>query len=166
MVEKIVASQTTAANLLVSGAANTAVINGPNGSRLSGSEFTSTQTLQGSISMLFNEAPGRPTADNAVRTALIMALDIPQLSSVVTQGLSKEAGNSLTPSKSACDDSAAVSAIPKHDLAGAKKMLDDGGWVPGADGIRSKDGKQLAITAPYLTTTAGDAPATDLLVST
>jgi peptide/nickel transport system substrate-binding protein len=165
MVEKIVASQTTATNLLVSGEANTAVVNGPNGSRLSGPGYTSTQGLQGSISMLFNEAPGRPTADLAVRKALIMALDIPQLSSVVTQGLYKQPGVSLTPSKSACDDSAAASVIPKLDLDAAKKLLDDAGWVAGADGIRSKNGKQLALTAPYLTTTAGDAPATDLLAA-
>jgi peptide/nickel transport system substrate-binding protein len=166
IVHKIVSSQTTMTNLLVSKAANTAVINGPNGARLGSAGFATQQDLQGSIIMLFNEAPGRPTSDIAVRKALIMALDIPQLSSVVTQGLFTKAGYSLTPSRSACDDSAAVSAIPKHDVAAAKKLLDDAGWAVGSDGIRSKNGKKLTLTAPYQTTTAGDAPASDLLAAT
>ena len=29
----------------------------------------------------------------------------------------------------------------KQDMAGAKALLDKAGWVPGADGIRVKDGK-------------------------
>ncbi len=34
----------------------------------------------------------------------------------------------------------------KFDLDKAKALLDEAGWVAGADGIRSKDGKPLAIT--------------------
>jgi peptide/nickel transport system substrate-binding protein len=41
----------------------------------------------------------------------------------------------------------------KFDLARAKKLLDDAGWVPGRDGIRAKGGVRLAFTN---STTAGD----------
>jgi len=34
----------------------------------------------------------------------------------------------------------------KYDPALSKKLLDEAGWKPGADGIRQKDGKPLAIT--------------------
>lgn len=32
-----------------------------------------------------------------------------------------------------------------HDIAGANKLLDDAGWVRGADGIREKDGVRLSL---------------------
>lgn len=32
-----------------------------------------------------------------------------------------------------------------HDIAGANKLLDDAGWVRGADGIRAKDGVRLSL---------------------
>ena len=35
----------------------------------------------------------------------------------------------------------------KYDVEAAKKLLDDAGWVPGADGIREKNGKRLEFTA-------------------
>jgi len=163
VIQKIVTDPSTATNLLVSEEANTAVINGPNGERLKSGGFSTTQDLQGGIVMLFNEAEGRPTADPAVRKALIMGMDIAQLSKVVTQGLYDKPGVSMTPSTSACDDSAAVSAIPQTDVEGAKKVLDEAGWVAGADGTRAKDGKELAVTVPYPSSNPGAAPASDLL---
>jgi peptide/nickel transport system substrate-binding protein len=33
----------------------------------------------------------------------------------------------------------------KQDMAGAKKLLDEAGWKPGANGIREKDGKKLKL---------------------
>lgn len=35
---------------------------------------------------------------------------------------------------------------PDHDLAGARALLDDAGWVPGPDGVRAKDGRSLTLT--------------------
>ncbi len=32
-----------------------------------------------------------------------------------------------------------------QDMAGAKALLDEAGWVPGADGIREKDGMRLSV---------------------
>lgn len=45
--------------------------------------------------------------------------------------------------------------LPKHEysIGKAKKLLDDAGWAPGADGIRAKDGVKLAFTC---STTAGN----------
>ncbi|TME18041.1 MAG: peptide ABC transporter substrate-binding protein [Chloroflexi bacterium] len=41
----------------------------------------------------------------------------------------------------------------KRDVAAAKKLLDEDGWAPGADGIRAKNGKKLQWT---LSTTIGN----------
>ncbi|MFE7111283.1 ABC transporter substrate-binding protein [Streptomyces sp. NPDC057575] len=38
-----------------------------------------------------------------------------------------------------------------HDLAAAKKILDDAGWKPGKDGIRTRDGVRAAFPLWYLT---------------
>ncbi|BCH66479.1 peptide ABC transporter substrate-binding protein [Agrobacterium vitis] len=45
--------------------------------------------------------------------------------------------------------------LPKHeyDIAKAKKLLDDAGWVAGSDGIRAKGGVKLSFTC---STTAGN----------
>ncbi|OWU83707.1 peptide ABC transporter [Oceanicola sp. 22II-s10i] len=32
-----------------------------------------------------------------------------------------------------------------QDIEGAKKILDDAGWVPGSDGVREKDGMRLSV---------------------
>lgn len=39
-----------------------------------------------------------------------------------------------------------ISAITTFDRAKARQLLDDAGWKPAADGIRSKDGQRLALT--------------------
>ncbi|UXS05465.1 ABC transporter substrate-binding protein [Agrobacterium tumefaciens] len=47
------------------------------------------------------------------------------------------------------------SALLAYDPAKAEKLLDEAGWVKSADGIRTKDGKQLELTLhsnPYLAT--------------
>ncbi len=47
------------------------------------------------------------------------------------------------------------SALLAYDPAKAEKLLDEAGWVKGANGIRTKDGKELSLTLhsnPYLAT--------------
>jgi peptide/nickel transport system substrate-binding protein len=47
------------------------------------------------------------------------------------------------------------SALLAYDPTKAEKLLDEAGWVKGANGIRAKDGKELALTLhsnPYLAT--------------
>lgn len=41
--------------------------------------------------------------------------------------------------------STANEACKVQDIEGAKKLLDEAGWVPGADGVREKDGKRLSL---------------------
>ena len=38
-----------------------------------------------------------------------------------------------------------LSAQLSHDPARARDLLDEAGWVPGADGIRVKDGQRLSL---------------------
>lgn len=160
----IVSSETTAANELLSGSLNAAVINGPDRKRLTGSGFSTQQAVNGGIDLLFNENKSRVTSDPDVRKALTMTIDRPQVSSVVTEGLTSAAGASVSPATPlACDDSAAASSIPAYNPTAAAQLLTSDGWLPGAGGIRTKNGVKLAVTAPYLNTAAGNAPAMDLI---
>jgi len=160
----IISSETTAANELLSGSLNAAVINGPDRKRLTGSGFSTQQAINGGIDLLFNENKSRVTSDPDVRKALTMTIDRPQVSSVVTEGLTSAAGTSVSPATPlACDDSAAASSIPAYNPAAAAQLLTSDGWVPGAGGTRAKNGVKLAVTVPYLNTAGGNAPAMDLI---
>ena len=96
VVINIVSSETTAANELLSGSLNAAVINGPDRKRLTGSGYSTQQAINGGIDLLFNENKSRVTSDPDVRKALTMTMNRPQISSVVTEGLTGAARASLS----------------------------------------------------------------------
>ena len=52
-----------------------------------------------------------------------------------------------TPAYSVCDKMPWYNseAQVSYDPDGAKQLLEDAGWVPGADGIREKDGTPLHV---------------------
>lgn len=166
VVLKIVADETTAANLMVAGQVNAAVINGQDRARLAAAGTTSKTYTSGGVVMSFNEADGRITSDKNVRLALTMAVDRAQVATTVTQGLIKTAGTSVSAADpQVCDDSSAAKAVPKFNLTAAKKLLDTDGWVVGSDGIRTKDGKPLSLVTGYSTATPGAAAAVELIAS-
>ena len=88
--------------------------------------------------------------DLAVRQALYHALDKQTIIDSLYYGLPKPT-ESYTPQQSFYYNP----DLPKHeyDPEKAKALLDEAGWVPGADGIRAKDGVRLAFTN---STTAGN----------
>lgn len=164
IVMKIVSSETTAANLLTTGELNAAAIAGTDRQRLMSAEMKQNTYTSGGAMLVFNQQDGRPTKDPSVRKAIVMALNRDQIASVLTQGLSEKASSSVAPaSPQSCVDTDAASAIPTTDVEAAKKLLDEAGWKPGADGIREKDGKKLELVAPLLSTYAGNQPAAELM---
>ncbi len=86
---RVIPNETTAANLLVSGDINAAQIVGPDAARLTDLQATSSQLVLGEG--WFNQAPDRVTADLAVRTALVQALDLDALANVASSGTGKRA---------------------------------------------------------------------------
>ena len=80
--------------------------------------------------------------DINVRKALSMAIDRQALVDVGYGAAGKPACNVIpAPDIYASGNMDCVA----QDMAGAKALLDAAGWVPGADGIREKDGKKLHI---------------------
>jgi peptide/nickel transport system substrate-binding protein len=81
-------------------------------------------------------------SDIKVRQALSMAIDRSILVEVGYGAGGNPTCNVIpAPAAWASDNSGCIA----QDLEGAKKLLDEAGWVAGADGIREKDGKKLHI---------------------
>ncbi len=65
---QIIDSESTAANLILSGELNAAVVNGQDRQRLA--DFEQSPNVSGGVVMSFSEAEGRVTSDEAARIAL------------------------------------------------------------------------------------------------
>ena len=84
------------------------------------------------------------TANIAVRRAINIGIDREEMITNVLGGYG-------TPAYSVCDKMPWYNseAQVSYDPDGAKQLLEDAGWVPGADGIREKDGVRAAFTVMY-----------------
>jgi peptide/nickel transport system substrate-binding protein len=152
VVLKVVANETTAANLLISGQVNIAAIAGPDKQRLEAQQLFTRSAGTPLGELWFNQKAGLPTADIAVRRALTQALDLAQLGKVITGGTGKPSTSFVVPGTGPCNDDTITGNLPGHDLDAAKAALDAAGWKAGAGGIREKGGTKLALAFYYLTT--------------
>ena len=84
-----------------------------------------------------------PTNDPAVRRALHHAINKDAVVRVVFHGQSQAAGSLIQPPTPGY--APVARELFPYDRARARRILDDAGWKPGADGIRVKDGKRLEI---------------------
>ncbi|MEW2005656.1 ABC transporter family substrate-binding protein [Microbacterium sp. NPDC079208] len=89
--------------------------------------------------------------DIDVRKAFFLGVNVDQQKQIAWNGLGYEepvAGSlNLYSFQDGYKDSFAEAGL-KHDVEGAKKLLDDAGWTEGEDGIREKDGEKLSVTFP------------------
>ncbi len=146
IVFRVMESNTTAANALVTGDLDIGSVLGqdldrvaanPDLFRLDGINF-------GSFFMLFNQAKGRPSADPVVRRALAMAVNREDYLKAQFFGQGKVASSYIAP-QVPCFASKAEELIPKYDPKAAQKLLLDNGWTLGSDSKLTKDGKQLKL---------------------
>lgn len=160
---KIVPSASTQANLLLSGSINAASVSTADQKRLKAKKLFSAGYVTPLGEMFFNQGAGHVTEDTDVRKALTTALDLAQLRSVYTAG-GGTAPKTFTPGNPApCPGDSISAALPSASASDAGKLLDAAGWKPGPDGIRTKAGKELAITLQYSTDLVpGAQPAAEL----
>jgi peptide/nickel transport system substrate-binding protein len=152
VVFKIVASETTAANLLLSRQINAVQLAGPDRQRLTAAKTFKRDVVAPLGELWFNEKAGFPGADEAVRRALTQALDLGQLGQVVTGGTGRPSTGLVAPGMGPCGQQPIGSSLPAHDVNAARSALDAAGWRAGADGMRAKDGQKLTIAFYYPTT--------------
>lgn len=149
VVYRIVQNETTAVNLLLSGQLDAAGAAGADRKRLEGRGYETSTDLGGPDEVWFNQRPGHPGRDLAVRKALTMALDLDQLTKVVSEGNGLRASSLAVLEPRPCRIETVPGTLPAHDPAAAKTALDQAGWAPGGDGIRQKGGRRLAVTLLY-----------------
>ncbi|SFI62340.1 peptide/nickel transport system substrate-binding protein [Amycolatopsis sacchari] len=150
VVLRVVANETTAANLLVSKEVNAAQILGQDRQRLKASGLSEKDMESPFGELWFNQKAGLPGADENVRRALTQALDLTQLGQVLTGGTGKPTTSLVAPGLGPCNGNT-IGPLPAHDVAAAKAALDAAGWVAGPDGVRVKNGQRLALTFYYPT---------------
>jgi peptide/nickel transport system substrate-binding protein len=90
--------------------------------------------------------------DPAVRTALVPAINRQELVDTVLGPDFRTATSTLASATPGYVELADVTYDPEK----AKSLLDDAGWVPGADGIREKDGQRLSFEVMYSAVFAGN----------
>ncbi|MBV8368818.1 MAG: peptide ABC transporter substrate-binding protein [Candidatus Eremiobacteraeota bacterium] len=80
--------------------------------------------------------------DVRVRRALTYAIDRKSMLAKIRHGLGELSDTFLDPTLFPGDQNPSIMKYP-YDPAKAKALLDEAGWKPGADGIRTKNGQRL-----------------------
>jgi peptide/nickel transport system substrate-binding protein len=104
------------------------------------------------VALQLDPARNKLFLDARVRQALMLALDRTQLAQSVWEGEARVADGTIPPASWAFAES---KTIYRLNLDEARRLLDEAGWLPGDDGIRSKSGNRLSFTL----LTNGDDPA-------
>lgn len=141
IVVSVVPQESTAANLLLTGGVNIATVSGPDRARLTGRGLAEAEVPTVVGLTFFNERPGRPLSDPALRRALVGALDREGLANVAMGGKGTPASH-LTARDSVCHADVAAANLPSGDPVAA---LDAAGWTKDAGGRLAKDGRQLRL---------------------
>jgi len=149
VVVRVIPNMTTTSNLLLSGEINAGAVIGQDLQRLRAARLFHADVVQPIGELFFNQAAGRPTADQSIRKALVQAVDLPQAEKVLTRDGSAPIKSMVTGTPLPCTGDSVPGKVPGLDVAAAKAALDAAGWKPGPDGIRVKDGKRLTMTAIY-----------------
>jgi peptide/nickel transport system substrate-binding protein len=100
--------------------------------------------LPGMPQMNYMNTALAPTDDLSVRQAIIYATDKAGIIESVYFGMVEPAYGPL--SRAFPEYDAGIESLYSYDPEKAKQLLDAAGWVPGADGVRVKDGQRLAVS--------------------
>lgn len=106
-----------------------------------------------STRMLLLNTGSKNLSDVNVRRALSYAIDKESIAQGIFGGIEKPADTIFAPNVP--NTNVDVEKFP-YDLDKAAKLLEDAGWILGADGIREKDGEKLNIYFPYIASKIAD----------
>ena len=96
----------------------------------------------------------------AVRRAILAAIDRQQIVDTVFPTGSKPATSVLAHTTPLYAD---LSPTVAFDAAKARSLLDSAGWVPGADGIRARNGTRLSFAITWFANAATNQPTLELI---
>ena len=147
LVMKVVNDDTTAANLLTTGGLDVADINGPDVARLIAdrSLIHKESHSYSTYPMIFQQTPGHPLVDKALREAVSMAVDPNAWNQAAYNGYGTISTSWLAPDGQ-CFDSATKNLVAPYDLNKAKSVLQRSGYTAGSDGkLRDKSGNVVSL---------------------
>ncbi|GAA1860106.1 ABC transporter substrate-binding protein [Pseudonocardia ailaonensis] len=101
-----------------------------------------TNNSEGVPSSIFPNLTRAPMTDPAVRDALQIGIDREEILAGAFNKFTPQVTSALTPGVPGYVD---LSSKLKYDPDRAARILDDAGWVMGADGVRAKDGQRLKV---------------------
>ncbi|MDQ6526927.1 ABC transporter substrate-binding protein [Nocardioides sp. LHD-245] len=165
VVFKVVSSESTATNLILSGQANAASFLGRDGDRLEKQGIDAVETQSAYAHQWYNQAPGRVGSDPVVRTALTQALDLTELQRVITSGRGSTPTALAVYDTGVCDGNTVKGNLPGSDPAAAADALTAAGWAKNDDGVLTKDGMKLSLTFVYSSQGPGQTAAAELVVA-
>ncbi|WP_433404637.1 ABC transporter substrate-binding protein [Streptomyces sp. CA-146814] len=149
VVLKVVGSESTTANLLLSHQLNGAQLAGPDRARVSNLPgVTTIVQANGTQEFFFHQGKGHPGSDPAVRKALLQAADMDSLGAIATGGTGRTP-TGLVMDPKPCPGDTVTGHLPVYDPVEAKTTLYAAGWRRGSDGIWAKEGKRLTIRMIY-----------------
>ncbi|MQS17009.1 ABC transporter substrate-binding protein [Streptomyces kaniharaensis] len=149
IVISVVPQASTAANLLLTGGVDIATVSGPDRARLTGHGLAATDVPTVVGLTFFNQRPGRPLGDPALRRAMVAALDRQGLANVAVGGTGRPATD-FGAEGAVCHADLAAANLPALDTAEALRAA---GWTRTGGGPLAKDGRPLRlrlITSPDL----------------
>ena len=150
---RVISNPTTMANLVLAGQVNMAAVVGSDAKRLDAAKLATIDATTPAGETWFNETSGRPGADPKVRAALATGTNIAEITKVAVAGKGGPSKGAVTLAPNPCQADTVTANLPAFDAAKAESMLDAAGWTVGANGIRAKAGKPLAMTFLYAPST-------------
>ncbi|MFK0004822.1 ABC transporter substrate-binding protein [Paenarthrobacter sp. NPDC090522] len=125
----------------------TAAISAADIGLFSGNGFwNETRANPGVVYNLYSNESNPKLKETAVRQAISKAINREEITKTLLTEADQPAKGVLSHTTPYFKD---YSSLLAHDPDGAKKLLDDAGWKPGADGIREKNGEKLSFKVTY-----------------
>ncbi|MEU6312271.1 ABC transporter substrate-binding protein [Streptomyces sp. NPDC047014] len=149
VVLKVVGSEATTANLLLSHQLNAGQFAGPDRARVTRVPgITTTVQSNGTQEFFFHQGEGHPGHDPAVRKALLQAVDLHDLGAIATGGSGRRP-TGLVMQPRPCPGDTVTGHLPAFDPRAAEAAFEAAGWHRSGDGVRRKDGQRLTIRMIY-----------------
>ncbi|WP_219418388.1 ABC transporter substrate-binding protein [Pseudonocardia nigra] len=117
----MIQNESTIANQITTGAINYAPLTGPDADRFGGDGFTTVTSPIINFMLVFNERPGRPTADVEVRRAIAQAIDVAAFNDAAARGKG-EPMTSIAPATAPCVSTDPALLVPADPQAAASVL--------------------------------------------
>lgn len=125
------------------GTADAAIVTDPqNVARLEDAGLTIVSVITADTVFISFNVSQSPTDELAVRKAIAHAIDRDTIIESVLLGYAEKSRAGVTTTSPFYDESV---PMVEYDPAEAGRLLDEAGWVMGADGVRERDGKKLIL---------------------